>query len=82
MLTFFPSSKNLKDAMDLVQGHYILSVSRSTTPTSQERGIEAIAVSKIFLWISYLELTLPVSSLEMRNLYKLGNSELRNIYAY
>ncbi|CAA3032618.1 phosphoinositide phosphatase SAC6-like, partial [Olea europaea subsp. europaea] len=32
-----------QDAMDLVQGHYILSVSRSTTPTSQERGIEAIA---------------------------------------
>ncbi|CAA3005538.1 Phosphoinositide phosphatase SAC6 [Olea europaea subsp. europaea] len=32
-----------QDAMDLVQGHYILSVSRSMTPTSQERGIEAIA---------------------------------------
>ncbi|KAL2499190.1 Phosphoinositide phosphatase SAC6 [Abeliophyllum distichum] len=32
-----------QDAIDLMQGHYILSVSRSMTPTSQERGIEAIA---------------------------------------
>ncbi|CAI9758062.1 unnamed protein product [Fraxinus pennsylvanica] len=32
-----------QDAIDLMQGHYILSVSRSMTPTSQEGRIEAIA---------------------------------------
>ncbi|CAI9753324.1 unnamed protein product [Fraxinus pennsylvanica] len=32
-----------QDAIDLMQGHYILSVSRSMTPTTQEGGIEAIA---------------------------------------
>ncbi|CAA3030495.1 phosphoinositide phosphatase SAC6-like [Olea europaea subsp. europaea] len=32
-----------QDAIDLMQGHYILSVSRSMTPTSQAGGIEAIA---------------------------------------
>ncbi|KAK4490463.1 hypothetical protein RD792_001140 [Penstemon davidsonii] len=32
-----------QDAIDLVQGHYIVSVSRSITPTTQKGGIEAIA---------------------------------------
>ncbi|XP_011079160.1 phosphoinositide phosphatase SAC6 [Sesamum indicum] len=32
-----------QDAIDLVQGHYIVSVSRSMTPTAQKDGIEAIA---------------------------------------
>ncbi|KAL3845023.1 hypothetical protein ACJIZ3_002426 [Penstemon smallii] len=31
-----------QDAIDLVQGHYIVSVSRSITPTTQKGGIEAI----------------------------------------
>lgn len=37
----------LKDAIDLMQGHYIMSVSRDMTATSQKGGIEAIAVSAI-----------------------------------
>ncbi|KAK6127585.1 hypothetical protein DH2020_038675 [Rehmannia glutinosa] len=32
-----------QDAIDLLQGHYIVSVSRSMTPTTQKGGIEAIA---------------------------------------
>lgn len=32
-----------QDAVDLVQGHYIVSVSRSMTPTAQKGGIEAVA---------------------------------------
>ncbi|XP_051117496.1 phosphoinositide phosphatase SAC6 [Andrographis paniculata] len=32
-----------QDAIDLLQGHYILSVSRSMTPTAEKGGIEAIA---------------------------------------
>ncbi|KAH6797033.1 Phosphoinositide phosphatase family protein [Perilla frutescens var. hirtella] len=32
-----------QDAIDLVQGHYIVSVSRSMTPTAQKGGIEAVA---------------------------------------
>lgn len=37
----------LQDAIDLMQGHYIMSVSRDMTATSQKGGIEAIAVSAI-----------------------------------
>lgn len=37
----------LKDAIDLMQGHYIMSVSRDMTASSQKGGIEAIAVSAI-----------------------------------
>ncbi|CAN4105435.1 unnamed protein product [Withania somnifera] len=32
-----------QDAIDLMQGHYIMSISRDMTATSQKRGIEAIA---------------------------------------
>ena len=37
----------VKDAIDLLQGHYIVSVSRDMTPTTQKGGLEAVAVSKI-----------------------------------
>lgn len=37
----------MKDAIDLLQGHYIVSVSRDMTPATQKGGIEAIAVSEI-----------------------------------
>ena len=36
----------MKDAIDLLQGHYIVSVSRDMAPSSQKGGLEAIAVSK------------------------------------
>ncbi|KAL1540696.1 Fimbrin, actin-bundling protein [Salvia divinorum] len=32
-----------QDAVDLVQGHYIVSVSRSMTPSAQKGGVEAVA---------------------------------------
>ncbi|EYU30376.1 hypothetical protein MIMGU_mgv1a019537mg [Erythranthe guttata] len=32
-----------QDAIDLLQGHYIVSVSRSMTPTAQKGGVEAMA---------------------------------------
>lgn len=35
----------LKDAIDLVRGHYIASVSRSMTTKTKEDGLEALAVS-------------------------------------
>ncbi|PPR82200.1 hypothetical protein GOBAR_AA38518 [Gossypium barbadense] len=34
-----------QDAIDLLQGHYIVSVSRDMTPPSQKGGLEAVAVS-------------------------------------
>lgn len=37
----------VKDAIDLLQGHYIVSVSRDLTPTAQKGGLEAVAVSDI-----------------------------------
>jgi hypothetical protein len=37
----------VKDAIDLLQGHYIVSVGRDSAPSSQKGGIEAIAVSTI-----------------------------------
>lgn len=37
----------VKDAIDLLQGHYIVSVSRDMTPTTQKGGLEAMAVSGI-----------------------------------
>ncbi|XP_042018365.1 phosphoinositide phosphatase SAC6-like isoform X2 [Salvia splendens] len=33
-----------QDVVDLVQGHYIVSVIRSMTPSAQKGGIEAVAV--------------------------------------
>ena len=36
---------HVKDAIDLLQGHYIVSVSRDLTPPSQSGGLESIAVS-------------------------------------
>lgn len=36
-----------KDAIDLLQGHYIVSVARDSMKTSQRAGIEAVAVSNI-----------------------------------
>lgn len=45
-LTSIPLLSFLKDAIDLLQGHYILSVSRSMTPTAEKGGVEAFAVSK------------------------------------
>lgn len=37
----------VKDAIDLLQGHYIVSVTRDMNPPSQKGGLEAIAVSTI-----------------------------------
>lgn len=37
----------MKDAIDLLQGHYILSVPRDMKPSSQKGGIETKAVSAI-----------------------------------
>lgn len=37
----------VKDAIDLLQGHYIVSVSRDPAVSSQKGGLEAIAVSTI-----------------------------------
>lgn len=34
-----------KDAIDLLQGHYIVAVSRDTAPVPQKGGLEAVAVS-------------------------------------
>lgn len=48
--------EHLKDAIDLLQGHYIVSVSREmTTPSQKGGGLEAVAVSTsqmpiIFFW--------------------------------
>lgn len=39
------SFHHAKDAIDLIQGHYIVSVSRDTAASSQKGGLEAIAVS-------------------------------------
>ncbi|MED6133786.1 GTPase activating protein (GAP) for Rho1p [Stylosanthes scabra] len=36
-----------QDSIDLLQGHYIVSVSRDATPSSKKRGLESIAVSKV-----------------------------------
>ena len=44
----------VKDAIDLLQGHYIVSVSRDMTNTSQKGGLEAIAVSTIQTTVSFL----------------------------
>lgn len=45
-LTFyFLLGTYLKDAIDLLQGHYIVSVSRDMTPSSQKGGLESVAVS-------------------------------------
>ena len=38
---------HMKDAIDLLQGHYIVSVNRDMTPPSEKGGLEAIAVSAI-----------------------------------
>lgn len=52
----------VKDAIDLLQGHYIVSVSRDLIPTSQKGGLEALAVSTIrqpfvlFIKFQYLSL--------------------------
>lgn len=43
----FHSFYIMKDAVDLLQGHYILSVSRDMKPSSQKGGIETKAVSNI-----------------------------------
>ncbi|GER37048.1 phosphoinositide phosphatase family protein [Striga asiatica] len=44
ILISFPSLLPfVKDAIDLLQGHYIVSVSRGITPTTQKGGVEAIA---------------------------------------
>lgn len=46
VLTCFSLSGALiKDAIDLLQGHYIVSISREMTPPSQKGGVEALAVS-------------------------------------
>lgn len=34
-----------KDAIDLVQGHYIVAVSRDMAPVARKGGLEAVAVS-------------------------------------
>lgn len=45
---FFPVyATHVKDAIDLLQGHYIVSVNRDMTPPSQKGGLEAIAVSTV-----------------------------------
>lgn len=41
-----------KDAIDLLQGHYIVSVSRDLTAPSQQVGLNAIAVSIIYFTIT------------------------------
>lgn len=50
---------NVKDAIDLTQGHYIVSVGRDTMPASQKGGIEAVAVSIMqkcfFLLLEYMD---------------------------
>lgn len=44
----------MKDAIDLLQGHYIVSVSREVTPTSQKGGLEAVAVSTIQTTVCFI----------------------------
>ena len=43
--SFFFFGMDMKDSIDLLQGHYIVSVSRETTPPSQTGGLESVAVS-------------------------------------
>lgn len=46
----------LKDAIDLLQGHYIVSVSRDMTPSSQKGGLETVAVSTSQMAISFVHI--------------------------
>ena len=45
---------DMKDSIDLLQGHYIVSVSRETTPPSQTGGLESVAVSTSWLEFQYV----------------------------
>ncbi|KAI3462314.1 hypothetical protein Pfo_018977 [Paulownia fortunei] len=47
-----------QDAIDLLQGHYIVSVSRSMTPTKQKGGIEAMAQFLMHLLVLLLSVYL------------------------
>jgi hypothetical protein len=46
----------LKDAIDLLQGHYIVSVSRDMTPSSPKGGLETVAVSTSQMAISFVHI--------------------------
>lgn len=52
---YFSCLAHMKDAIDLLQGHYIVSGSRDMTPPSQKGGIEAVAVSTIWRLVKTLE---------------------------
>ncbi|KAF7135776.1 hypothetical protein RHSIM_Rhsim08G0027700 [Rhododendron simsii] len=52
-----------QDAIDLLQGHYIVSVSREVTPTSQKGGLEAVASFPLALLLVLTGFFLTIMSL-------------------
>ncbi|KAG5534487.1 hypothetical protein RHGRI_022571 [Rhododendron griersonianum] len=52
-----------QDAIDLLQGHYIVSVSREVTPTSQKGGLEAVASFPLALLLVLAGFFLTIMSL-------------------
>ncbi|KAL8124104.1 phosphoinositide phosphatase SAC6-like [Apium graveolens] len=53
-----------QDAIDLLQGHYIVSVGRDTMPTSKKGGIEAIASFRVALSLMMIGLFFAMMSLK------------------
>ncbi|XP_028109464.1 phosphoinositide phosphatase SAC6-like isoform X6 [Camellia sinensis] len=54
---------NKQDAIDLLQGHYIVSVTRDIAPTSQKGGLEAVASFPLALSLVLLGFFLTILSL-------------------
>ncbi|KAL8133660.1 hypothetical protein AgCh_008921 [Apium graveolens] len=61
-----------QDAIDLLQGHYIVSASRDMMPTSQKRGIEAVASFRLAMSLVMTGLFFTMMSLR-RVRYDLWN---------
>ncbi|XP_038882829.1 phosphoinositide phosphatase SAC7 [Benincasa hispida] len=63
-----------QDAIDLMQGHYIVSVSRDMTPTTQKGGIEAIAsfplaLSLVMTGFFFAAMSLRQARYDLRHLF-------------
>ncbi|CAK9320819.1 unnamed protein product [Citrullus colocynthis] len=63
-----------QDAIDLLQGHYIVSVSRDMTPTTQKGGLEAmasfpLALSLVLTGFFFAALSLRQARYDLRHLF-------------
>ncbi|KAA0025607.1 phosphoinositide phosphatase SAC7-like [Cucumis melo var. makuwa] len=63
-----------QDAIDLLQGHYIVSVSRDMTPTTQKGGLEAVAsfplaLSLVMTGFFFAALSLRQARYDLRHLF-------------